>query len=74
MCLTAMRGSAALAVHCNVDNCGFQFTATDHKQQTNEKMYKFMKETYETLEMEVIVFDSEDVIDTSYWGEEDPID
>ena len=33
-----------------------------------------MKETYEALEMEVIAFDSEDVIITSYWGEEDPID
>jgi hypothetical protein len=33
-----------------------------------------MKETYEALEMEVITFDSEDVIVTSYWGEEDPID
>lgn len=33
-----------------------------------------MKEAYEALEMEVIVFDSEDVIATSYWGEEDPIE
>lgn len=33
-----------------------------------------MKEKYEDLEMEVIAFDSEDVITTSYWGEEDPIE
>ena len=33
-----------------------------------------MKETYRALEMEVISFDNEDVIVTSYWGEEDPID
>ena len=33
-----------------------------------------MKENYEALEMEVIAFDSEDVIVTSYWGEEDPIE
>ena len=33
-----------------------------------------MKEAYEALEMEVITFDSEDVITTSYWGEEDPIE
>ncbi len=33
-----------------------------------------MKETYEALVMEVIAFDSEDVIATSYWGEEDPIE
>ena len=33
-----------------------------------------MKETYEALEMEVIVFDSDDVITTSYWGEKDPIE
>ena len=33
-----------------------------------------MKEAYEKLEMEVITFDSEDVITTSYWGEEDPIE
>ena len=33
-----------------------------------------MKETYEVLEMEVVVFDAEDVIVTSgYWGGEDPI-
>ena len=32
-----------------------------------------MKETYEALKMEVVDFDSEDVIVTSYWGEEDPI-
>ena len=32
-----------------------------------------MKESYEALEMEVIVFDSEDVIVTSYWGGEHPI-
>ena len=31
-------------------------------------------EKYENLEMEVITFDSKDVIVTSYWGEEDPID
>ena len=33
-----------------------------------------MKETYETLEMEIIEFDSGDVIATSYWCEEDPIE
>ena len=33
-----------------------------------------MKEAYETLEMEVTAFDSEDVIVTSYWGEEEPIE
>ena len=33
-----------------------------------------MKETYEALEMKVIAYDSEDVIMTSYWGEEDPIE
>ncbi len=33
-----------------------------------------MKETYEALEIEVITFDREDVIVTSYWGEEDPIE
>ena len=33
-----------------------------------------MKENYEALEMEIIDFDSEDVIVTSYFGEEDPID
>ena len=32
-----------------------------------------MKEAYEALEMEVIAFGSEDVIRTSYWGEDDPI-
>ena len=32
-----------------------------------------MKETYEALVMEVIDFDSEDVIATSYWGEYDDI-
>ena len=49
--------------------------ATDHKQQTTkERTDKHMKETYEALEMEVISFDDEDVIVTSYWGEEDPID
>ena len=32
-----------------------------------------MRETYEAPEMEVTSFDSEDVIVTSYWGEEDPI-
>lgn len=32
-----------------------------------------MKETYERPRMEVIAYDSEDVILTSYWGEEDPI-
>lgn len=32
-----------------------------------------MKETNEVLVMEVIAFDSEDVIATSYLGEEDPI-
>lgn len=32
-----------------------------------------MKESYEALEMEVITFDSEDVIVTSYWGDEDDI-
>ena len=36
-------------------------------------MDKTMKESYEALEMEVIAFDSEDVIVTSYWGEDDPI-
>ena len=33
-----------------------------------------MKETYEMLEMEVITFDNENVIVTSYYGEEDPIE
>jgi hypothetical protein len=33
-----------------------------------------MKENYEALEMEVIAFESEDVIVTSYGGEEDPIE
>ena len=33
-----------------------------------------MKENYEELEMEIIAFDSEDVITTSYWGEEDDIE
>lgn len=37
------------------------------------KEKQVMKEKYEDLEMEVIAFDSEDVITTSYWGEEDPI-
>ena len=31
------------------------------------------KENYEVLQMEVIEFETEDVITTSYWGEEDPI-
>ena len=33
-----------------------------------------MKESYEALEMEVVAFESEDVIVTSYLGEEDPIE
>ena len=33
-----------------------------------------MKETYEALEMEIVLFDTEDMILTSYWGEEDPIE
>ena len=32
-----------------------------------------MKEVYEVPVMEINAFDSEDVIVTSYWGEEDPI-
>lgn len=32
-----------------------------------------MKETYEALEIDVIAFGSEDLIVTSYWGEDDPI-
>ncbi len=32
-----------------------------------------MKEAYEALEIEVVEFDSEDVILTSCWGEEDDI-
>ena len=37
-------------------------------------MNKFMKDTYAAPEMVVITFDSEDVIVTSYWGEEDCIE
>ena len=33
-----------------------------------------MKEAYEGLQMEIIAFESEDVIRTSYWGEDDPIE
>ena len=31
-----------------------------------------MKERYEALEVEIIVFDAEDVITDSDWGETDP--
>jgi hypothetical protein len=37
-----------------------------------ERVEKYMKDT--APEMEVIAFDNEDVIVTSYWGEEDPIE
>ena len=39
-----------------------------------ERVEKFMKDTYTAPEMEVIAFDNENVIVTSFWGEEDPIE
>ena len=43
-------------------------------QKVIERVEKFMKDTYTAPEMEVIAFDNENVIVTSFWGEEDPIE